>query len=277
MFELRLASLIIILFAADPGMKKELAYIIGVGISFGLYFIVDELFFTKTYRAIENILKLFPLSYFLTSIIVALPVFLFVYFTNKGGLLGPLGLKKHVARGIGYSFIFALPMFIGYAVGANFRIELTLKGFWLASVLAALFEEILFRGFFFGQLFRNTRLGFIPSLLVSALIFASLHLYQSNDLNIMIGVFITTFLGAGLFAWLFVEWDFNLWIAIGLHFFMNLSWEMFAVSDHAFGNWYANLFRVLTIAFAIIGTIMYKKRKGLALGVHKKNLMIKTS
>ena len=101
------------------------------------------------------------------------------------------------------------------------------------------------------------------------------HLYQSADVGRMIGIFLTTFLGAGLFAWLFVEWKFNLWVPIFLHMLMNLSWMMFSVGDDALGGVGANVFRIATIAAAIIGTIWYKRRTNEPLLVRKENLWLK--
>jgi uncharacterized protein len=54
---------------------------------------------------------------------------------------------------------------------------------------------------------------------------------------------------------------------------MNLSWLMFSVADNAFGGIYANVFRVLTIAMAIVFTIIYKRKKGLGLEVNQQALM----
>ncbi len=157
----------------------------------------------------------------------------------------------------------------------NFQIDIEAKHFWFGCVFAAFFEEFYYRGFFFGQIFKKTRLGFFPSLILGALIFASLHLYQSEDMATLFGIFITTFLGAGLFAWLYVEWEYNLWLPISLHFFMNLSWGMFSVSENAFGDFGANLIRGLTILFAILGTILYKKWQNIPLAIVKGNLIIK--
>ncbi len=161
-------------------------------------------------------------------------------------------------------------MFIGFGLIGGFKMHLELRDFWFGGVFAAFFEELYYRGFFFGQLFKKTKLGFFPALILSALIFASLHLYQSTDPGTLTGIFITTFMGAGLFAWLYIEWDYNLWIPIGLHFFMNLSWELFSTYDNAFGDLNANLIRGLTIVFAIVGTLIYKRR-------HKQPLIINKS
>jgi len=89
----------------------------------------------------------------------------------------------------------------------------------------------------------------------------------------MAGVFAVTFLGAAFFAWFYAEWDFNLWVPIFLHTFMNLAWTLFTVSENAAGGLAANIFRDLTIAAAIAGTILYKRREGLALAVKKSALL----
>ncbi len=256
-------------------MNRELKYILFLCISFSLFFIADKLLFSKIYNAIENTIHIYGLSYFLTYIIVGIPVLIFVYFTNKHCILEPLGLKSSFIKGIVYSLIFSVPMFIGYGLLSDFKINLEPKDFWFGCVSAAFFEELYYRGFFFGQLFKNTKLGFFPSLILSALIFASLHLYQSNDITTLAGIFITTFMGAGLYAWLYVEWNYNLWIPIGLHFFMNLSWGMFSISDNAFGDLNANLIRSLTIIFAIVGTIVYKKRQNIPLAINRNTLIMK--
>ncbi|PKP02477.1 MAG: CPBP family intramembrane metalloprotease [Bacteroidetes bacterium HGW-Bacteroidetes-9] len=257
-------------------MKREIRYIFALIVFFSLFYIADKTLFSKIYHLIENVIQTYPLSFFLTYLFVGLPVLMFVFFSNKRKLVSPLGLRRNILKGVLISFIFSIPMFVGYGIMAGFSINISAKTFWFGCVFAAFFEELYYRGIFFGQLFKNTRLGFFPSLIVSALVFASLHLYQSNDLVTMIGIFITTFMGAGLFAWLYSEWDFNLWVPVSLHFFMNLSWEMFSVADNALGGLNAGLIRGLTIMLAIVGTIIYKKKRGIPLTVNKFTLWMKS-
>lgn len=256
-------------------MKKDLKYILALLLTFSVFFIVKKAFFSDTFYAVEELIHLYPISFFLAYAFVGLPVFLFVFFTNEKRFFGPFGLKNNIVKGIAFSFVFSIPMFIGYGWIGNFEIQLTPKEFWLGCLFAAFFEEFYYRGFFFGQLFRKTQLGFFPALILSALLFASLHLYQSDDLSTLIGIFITTFMGAGLFAWLYVEWDYNLWLPIGLHFFMNLSWNLFAISENALGDLQANLIRALTIIFAIVGTIIYKRKMKIPLAINKDTLLMK--
>ena len=150
--------------------------------------------------------------------------------------------------------------------------KITIPAIIQLTVCAGLFEELYFRGFLFGQIFRYTKIGFIPSILLGALLFASGHLYQSTEISVLTGVFLTTFMGAIFFAWLYIEWNYNLWVPVCMHFLMNLSWEIFTVSENALGGVTSNVFRGATIAFAIVATIMYKKRHGIKLEVNRKTL-----
>ena len=141
-------------------MKKEIRYILLLCVSFSLFFLADKTFFSIIYHAIENIISVYPLSFFITYLLVGLPVILFIYVTNKHRILEPLGLKSNIIKGITFSFVFALPMFIGYGIMGNFEINISWKTFWFGGVFAAFFEELYYRGFFFGQIFKNTKLGF---------------------------------------------------------------------------------------------------------------------
>jgi hypothetical protein len=152
-------------------------------------------------------------------------------------------------------------MFIGgllfFKFSQNIRIENLIAG----TIVAGFMEELYFRGFLFGQLFRNTNWGFIPSILFGALIFAFGHLYQSQNIGELVGIFMITFSGAVFFAWLYVEWNYNLWVPILTHSFMNLSWSLFEIDHSALGDIKANIFRGLTILIAIVFTILYKRNR----------------
>src|SRR5690606_32665538 len=163
---------------------------------------------------------------------------------------------------------------IGYAIVFDISTELSVNTILIGVIAAGFFEELFFRGFLFGQLFRNTTLGFLPSVLFGALFFGSLHLYQSTDVMELTGIFLITFLGGILFAWVYAEWNYSLWVPIFLHMLMNFAWELFSVSSNALGDVYANVFRVLTIALIIILTILYKKGKKMPLAIDKNNLWI---
>jgi membrane protease YdiL (CAAX protease family) len=166
-------------------------------------------------------------------------------------------------------------MFIGYAAVFQINYEINLDDILIKVVSAAFFEELFFRGFLFGQVFKTTKIGFIPAVLIGSLLFGFLHLYQSDDILESLGIFIITFFGGILFAWVFVEWNYNLWMAIFLHFFMNLSALLFSATENALGGIYFNVFRSLSLILVISITIFYKKNKRLNFQINKNTIWVK--
>ena len=142
------------------------------------------------------------------------------------------------------------------------NIQITWKALAWTILLAPLFEELVYRGFLFGQLFRFGGWGFIPAGMINALIFGSLHLYQASSLSSAIGIFSVTAMGGMWFAWLYIEWDRNLWVPIFMHLLMNAWWSFFAVDVTAGGGWAANIFRAMTIALSVIITIRRNQKNG---------------
>ncbi len=217
-------------------------------------------------------------SYILAYLIVGIPIFLGIYFLDrKLTIFRSLGLTGNFFKALGISLVFTLPMFIGGMCFFRFNPVLQIENLIAGTIVAGVMEELYYRGFLFGQLFKKTSLGFIPSIFLGAVLFALGHVYQSPHLSEMIGIFIITFLGAVLFAWLYVEWNFNLWVSIFTHTFMNLSWALFEIDSTALGGLKANIFRGLTILIAIVFTIFYKRRKKQNLRINKNTLILKKS
>lgn len=257
-------------------MKNQTKVIAITFLAFGLYFVLDELYFGATRKWINGATGQLGVSHLFAYFIFGIPLYTGTLLLHRfRGFAGALGLNRPFLPGILAPLLFTLPMFIGFAVVFQFNSEITLNRMLITVIAAAFFEELFFRGFLFGQIYRYTRIGFIPAILLGALVFAAGHLYQSRDVPTLIGIFAATFMGAVFFAWLYAEWNFNLWIPIFMHLFMNLSWLLFSVSDNAFGGAYANVFRVLTIAAAITGTLVYKRKKGLGLEVNRNTVWMR--
>ena len=253
-------------------MNKTLRISIIVFLSFLTYYVVFE-FFEKIFTTIDILVKFRIISYIITYIIAGIPLFIGTTIIHKDyKIFRYLGLKASFLKGFLLAIIFTLPMFTGGFMFFQVNHKITIPAIIQLTVCAGLFEELYFRGFLFGQIFRYTKIGFIPSILLGALLFASGHLYQSTEISVLTGVFLTTFMGAIFFAWLYVEWNYNLWVPVCMHFLMNLSWEIFTVSENALGGVTSNVFRGATIAFAIVATIMYKKRQGIKLELNRKTL-----
>ncbi|GIW52689.1 MAG: hypothetical protein KatS3mg081_2044 [Gemmatimonadales bacterium] len=174
-----------------------------------------------------------------------------------------LGLRGNVGRGVGYALVFSVPMFLWYA-WAGRAVEISAVPLLvLAQFRAAFREEVFYRAFLFGQLFRHGRWGFLPAAGLNALVFAFGHLGQASTPLQGAAVFAVTFVGAVWFSWLFVAWQYEVWLPAGLHFFMNLWWELFRVDETAFsGSFGAELPRLLTIVASVAWTVWVLRRRG---------------
>jgi hypothetical protein len=255
-------------------MKQTLKVLLITSITFGLYYILNKFYFhiLDDYFSYQIGIKI--IGYSLSYIIVGLPLLLGLFIIHKPkNILNSLGIRNGLLKGFLFAFIVTLPMLIGYSIYLKFNYGISINWIFIGVIFAAFFEELYFRGILFGQIFRFTKIGFIPSVVICALLFAIGHLWQSIDISILTGIFITTFLGAVLFAWIYIEWDNNLWVPIGLHLFMNLHWDLFSGAN-ALGGKHENVFRVITIILTIVGTLLYKKHKGIGLKINSSNLWI---
>ena len=256
-------------------MNKSLKALLIILLFFGLYFLVDDLFFRSIKKWLFELTSQLGISHIITYLITGVPLFLGTLLIGRStDFFQNLGLDKSITTGFLFAVICTLPMFIGFSIVFDFNPEVSINAILIAVISAGFFEEVYFRGFLFGLPFRKTKLGFILSVFFGALYFGSLHLYQSTAFTELLGIFLITFLGGILFAWVYAEWNFNIWVAIFLHMLMNLSWELFSVSDNALGGIYANIFRFLTVALIIGLTVLYKKKKGIKFVVNKKTLLL---
>ncbi|MCG8525275.1 MAG: CPBP family intramembrane metalloprotease [Opitutales bacterium] len=257
-------------------LRKQLTAILTVFLCFGLYYAFNEFYFAAIRKSFVPIVTT-TFASIPAYLIVGIPIFIGFYGLKRFAKTGETGLWKDPFPAVLFALIATLPMFVGYSFSFEFSDDLKIWRIVHGVLCAAFFEELYFRSFLFGMLYRNTKLGFIPGIVLGSLVFASGHLYQSQDPATLIRVFMVTFMGGLLFAWVFAEWKWNLWVPVFLHLFMNLSWMLFDVANNAWGNNMANLFRVLTIAFIILGTIIIKKRKKMAFEIRPKTLIWRKS
>lgn len=257
-------------------MQKSTKVILISLLFFGAYFILDEWYFRDLRAWLDGFFQQIIVSHIIAYFIFGIPILAgSLVLHGRRLFIESLGLDKSIWKGAAFALICTLPMFVGFAIVFDFNSEISWASIWLGVIAAGFFEELYFRGFLFGQVFRYSRLGFIPAVLLGALLFGFVHIYQGNSWGESAGIFMITFMGGVLFAWIYAEWDFNLWTSIFLHLFMNLSWGLFSVGSNALGGMYGNIFRTLTIAAAIILTILYKRRKGLPMMITRKTLLLK--
>lgn len=173
-----------------------------------------------------------------------------------------LGLNGNIGKGFGIALICVLPLFIVFPILGSFNTDSTFSFILRKSILPGFMEEFMFRAFMFGLLFRYAKTGFFWAVILPALLFGSLHLYQGHDIISSLAAFGVTFLGAVYFSWMYVEWNFNLWVPVGLHILMNGAWVIFTMegTEVAAGGLISNIVRVISILLAITITVWYKKR-----------------
>lgn len=208
-----------------------------------------------------------PSGTILNKLIRDLIVFVFVLFFT-GLVIKPkeifsfLGLDSNILKGFGVALICVIPIYIGFSIFGSFNPDVTLYALLKKCILAGIKEELVFRAFMFGLLFRYAKIGFFWALIIPSLYFGSLHLYQGHDLLSTLAAFGVTFLGAIYFSWLYVEWNFNLWLPIFLHILMNGAWVFFTMTgtEVAAGGLLSNIFRIVSIIVAVGITIWYKKK-----------------
>jgi len=170
-----------------------------------------------------------------------------------------LGLVGSFCRAATFSFVAALPMLVAFWLSSPLNTQINVLSVAVGCFLAPFAEELLFRGYMFGQLYRRARWGFWSSAIVPSVLFALGHAYQSSDPLELLGIFAVTGTGGLFGCWLYLRWNGSLWFVFCLHALMNLWWEVFGVADNALGGWMANAARLATIALAILLTI-YKDR-----------------
>lgn len=174
-----------------------------------------------------------------------------------------LGINRPILTAFKVAALGTLILPIGYAVIASFAPP---DRFFLVAmqraILPGLGEELLYRAFLFGFLFRFAGLGFLPAALLGAALFGVAHLYQGDSVAEAAGIVALTGLGGLWFAWLYAEWNYNLWVPVFFHLLMNLYWEMFAVGDNALGPVAGIVLRLAVIVISIVITIVAIRGRG---------------
>lgn len=202
----------------------------------------------------------YDVTYLLFCMICTVPICAAMWWLH-GGILEPLGLKHSVVKGLAYAAISSAPLLLYVVIFKRWNAEISTWYLVNATLLAGFFEELLFRGLLFGNLFRYAKWGFLPAVLIVSVIFGLLHIYQGKDAVTAVLAAVVTGLGSLLFAWIYVETNYNLWSNIFLHILMNFSWTAFAASNNgALGNIEMNIARLAVIVIAIVLVIIYKRK-----------------
>jgi CAAX protease family protein len=194
------------------------------------------------------------------ALIICLCTVTVVWVFGRGGTqaLEDLGLKRGIVRGLMVGAVATLPLPIIYAIWwhAAFNADVAVQ-VGVFGLISGVGEEVLFRGFAFGLLYRKVRLSFWLSMILPTVAFAAGHLYQVHGFRNSLAIIALTGLGSVWFGWLYVRWDYNLWVPIALHALMNSWWSIFHVSQTALAGHAANGARLLTIMLSVVLTLWH--------------------
>ena len=178
---------------------------------------------------------------------------------GRRDVLSALGLRNFEGRGCAVAALGSLAMLAGLAIGAPAPPVVDVGSLFDGAVKAALTEELLFRGFAFGLLYRVAGWRFAPAMLTTGAIFGGFHLPAAilgGHLDQAWGAALLTGVGGCWFAWLYARWGFSLWVAITAHLSINLWWALYAAGPTAVGGGPgATWGRVAAIAIITIATL----------------------
>lgn len=260
-------------------MTKTIKTILITILSYAIFDVLWRYYLADLREFINQAIQNLTISYLVSFFIIGTPIYVGALLINKhSNFFESLGLsKKGVIIGLLFGLVCTLPMIIGYSVMNPLNNEITSYKVVRWIIFAAFMEEVVYRAFLFGQIYRNTKLGFVFSILIGSVLFALTHMYQSSNLITLIGILLTTFIASVLFAWIYVEWKFNLWTAIFIHMFMNAAWILFPATNttNALGSIPSNIFRILSLILIIGLTIYYKKKKNYKFEITKNTIWIK--
>lgn len=175
-----------------------------------------------------------------------------------------LGLGSGVRRmltGVAFALACSLPMVAApFISGGGLRSSISFETILGGVLIAPFIEELLYRGYLFGQLQRRAKLGFWAAALLSAVVFALIHLNNPEVRAMSVGgkaSHLGLIAAGGIgYAWLFQAWKFNLWVPIGLHLFMNLWWHVLDMGETPVSGTLTIAARVAVVAIAIVWTVL---------------------
>jgi membrane protease YdiL (CAAX protease family) len=186
-----------------------------------------------------------------------------VWLMRRAGLRAigaELGVSAPILPALAFGLGVSLPMLIGFALTRSLTPHLEVFPLLFLTVLSPFVEELESRGFGVRQLQRGTGWPFWVVVWPSAVLFGLSHIEQGESLQEMAGLFFLTGSGGVLFAWLVYRWQ-SLWVAVALHIFVNLWWELFSVSRNAIGGWFPFALQTFTMFLAILATLYFTRSK----------------
>jgi hypothetical protein len=173
---------------------------------------------------------------------------------SAGHLRRELGLGGDGPAGLGWATVAAAPWALAAILVAGPGVFPALAAAERALIVAAL-EGVLFRGFLFGQLYGRAGWGFLPAVAAGPL------------LGVLTGTVDPAALPGGLvanafLAWLWLEWDDNLWVSAGVHFWIRWGDSFLLPAAGPALHWLVQLMQVAAMVWAVALTWGHRRSRG---------------
>ncbi|HEY4119628.1 MAG TPA: CPBP family glutamic-type intramembrane protease [Byssovorax sp.] len=199
-----------------------------------------------------------PLPVFLATVVLV--AFAAVVVEGRRDFFAALGLDQPVPIAAGAGLAMAAPTLVALWI-AREPVETALPLHLVRIALATtLTEEIALRGYALLTLtrragFRAPTAAALTMLALAAARVATAFGHASARELVEIGLVAAA--TSGWLAWLVLAWRGNLWVAIALHFGMNLAWSLFEVDTH--GGVAPHVGRLASVAASIALTLAARR------------------
>lgn len=248
----------------DAGLRRSRGFVSVLVVS---TFLVVNAIGLAPFRALAGDLHGWPRMLALAvlgyGLYLAAPLAVAAFLLGRGRVRSALGLSRTPWTALAFAAGCSAMVLVGIAATSQLapvgRIPIELVR---SALLPGIAEELLFRAFLFGFLYRFAGWGFLPAALLSALVFGLEHVYQGGDLLEAGGIALLTGIGGLWWSWLYVQWRWNLWVPIAFHVLLNGYWTAFDVADNALGSTLTVALRLGCIALSIALTMALARRRG---------------
>jgi membrane protease YdiL (CAAX protease family) len=205
------------------------------------------------------------------QVLVVIPAVAISYRAGASFAFHELGLSQSRRLALLFALVVTLPSVLLRFAVAGAKPQLNAATLLMSAVASPLSEELLFRGYLFGQLYRRAGWPFWVAALANAVPFVAGHFYQlsGNGWEFVVSlaeVLVLVGVSALFAAWVYVRWEYNLWVLIFIHALLNLYSTIFATSETSGSGWVDNVAWLVTLTLVVVGTI-YRKR--IPLMLHK--------